>query len=141
MHVSPCRYGFRVTIAKMDETDSARNFVVLGDWNNRFFLASVYGSKVSRDKISNKNLYNVKQEGDVYTYTVVTDVANDDQGTYKMSVTALYVDSVEATVSPYAVPNNPSPTTATSLLGNAGFGGASNNVLQFTGPAPEAEYL
>jgi hypothetical protein len=106
------------------------------------YKASVYGAKVSQEEISAKNLFNVVVSGGVYTYSVVTDVADTENGDdYKVYVTALYVDSVEATVSPYKVPANPVLPEAVYLAGTAGYAGITKNVLQFTGPVPNTEYL
>ncbi len=125
----------------MDETDASQAYTLLPGWNNQMFKASVYGAKVSTDPVSKNNPFSVRVENGQHIYTIVTDIANDDPGTFKVYVTGLYVDSVEATVSPFATPSNPAATEALRLAGAAGYAGVLNNVLQFSGPTPDADYL
>jgi hypothetical protein len=133
--------GFRVTISQLDETYYSLGYSIVGSWNNKLFETSVYGAQVSRDRISKYNLFNAQVDSGVYTYTVATDIANSNSGTFKVYVSAVYVDGAEAGVSPYAAPTNAVPPSAASLAGAAGYAGVVNNVFQFSGPAPETEYL
>ncbi len=139
------RFGFRVTISQLNPTDASQTYTIVRNWNNKLYKASIYGAKVSRDTISKNNLYNVAVTGSapdfVYTYTLVTDIPNSESDNeFKIYVSAIYVDGVEAAVSPYATPANPSPPSAVYLGGAAGYA-TDYNVLQFIGPTPDTDYL